>query len=355
MGTPAVSFILTCYNGSRYLPEVCESILAQTFRDFEVLIGDDGSSDDTISTIQPYLRDPRFKLATWKPNRGMHSGIVFLLHTARGQYWCPPGQDDVLDPRFLEKRLTKLASRPEAVLIHGAANWIDEHGKPYLTDSTQRGLPELSRRLPESLPADRMLRILLQHNILNWPSTLIRTDITRTILPYFSPYWVWAMDWVLWILLAATGHDFLWDAEPLINYRVHSQSISGSSRTQAIRKIERKLALLQALRTASVFSLLAKRMWIEHRTALYRWWLTSAVALRWQGKLEAREMCLAAEAYHGALPRSVSLWRALALHGFPALLQYRREQEALRHQLIRVSGLPLINDPLFETIPVNLS
>ncbi len=54
-----------------------------------------------------------------------------------------------------------------------------------------------------------MLRILRQHDIVHWPSTLARTDIARTILPYFSPHWVWATDWMLWILLAATGYDFL--------------------------------------------------------------------------------------------------------------------------------------------------
>ena len=270
MSTPAVSFIVPCYNASRYVPEFCESILAQTFRDFEVLLGDDGSTDETINSIRPFLRDPRFKLISWKPNRGMHAGLVVLLNTARGQYWCPPGSDDILDPRFLEKRLPKLAAHPEAVLIHGASNWIDEHGKPYLTDVTQRGLPELSRRLPESLPADHMLRVLLQHDIINWPSALTRTDVTRSILLYFSPHWVWAMDWMLWILLAATGYDFLWDAEPLIRWRVHSQSLSASPQRQAIRNIERKLVPLHALRTASEFSLLAKAVWIEQRTALYR-------------------------------------------------------------------------------------
>ena len=350
MSTPAVSFIVPCYNASRYIPEFCESLLAQTFGDFEVLIGDDGSTDDSVKSVQPFLRDPRFKLISWKPNRGLHAGLVFLLNRARGQYWCPPGTDDILDPGFLEKRLPKLAARPEAVLIHGAANWIDEHGKPCLNDSTQRALPELGRRLPEALPADRMLRILLQHNVLIWPSTLIRLDISRSVLPYFSPHWVSVMDWMLWILLAATGYDFLWDAEPLIRYRTHSQSVSSSPQKEAIRKIERKLMLLHALRTAGEFSLLAKGIWIEHRIALYRWWLTTAVASRWRGGLTSRDLSLAAEAYRGALPRSVSLWRELVPHGFPTLLQYWRERKALRHQLFRVSGLPFINDPLFQPI-----
>jgi glycosyltransferase involved in cell wall biosynthesis len=349
MSTPLVSFIVPCYNASRYLPEFFESIQSQTFRDFEVLIGDDGSSDNTIELVQPMLRDPRFKLISWKPNRGMHHGVVLLLNEARGQYWCPPGSDDILDPRFLEKRVPQLAGRPEAVLIHGAAKWIDENNKPYITDNTTRGLPELSRRLPESMPAARMLRVLLQHNLINWPSTLVRSDITRLVMPYFSPYWAWAMDWVLWILLAATGYDFLWDEEPLIQYRMHSQSLSGSPQKRVIRQIERKLAPFCALRAASVFSPVARVLWVQERTALYRWWLASAANLRWNGALKSRDMSFAVEAYCGALPHSVNLWRELVIHGLPAFLQYRREKQANRGQLFEVSGLSLMDDPLFKS------
>jgi glycosyltransferase involved in cell wall biosynthesis len=347
MSTPAVTFIVPCYNASRYVPEFCESLLAQTFRDFEVLIGDDGSTDDSIQKVQPFLRDPRFRLISWRPNRGMHAGVLFLLNAARGQYWCPPGTDDLLAPTFLEKRLPKLAARPEAVLIHGGSDWMDEHGQPLLNDTTQRALPELGRRMPESVPAARMLRVLLQHNVVNWPSSLARMDITRQVLPYFSPHWIWAMDWMLWILLAATGHDFLFDPEPLIRWRVHSQSLSASPEKMAIRLIERKLMVLHALRTAAGFSILAKSAWIEHRRGLYRWWLTTAVASLWRGCLTPRDLSLAAEAYRGALPGSVRLWRELVFHGFPALLQYRRERRAMRQQLFTVSGWPLIGDPLF--------
>lgn len=279
----------------------------------------------------------------------MHFGVMVLLNEARGQFWCPPGQDDILEPQFLERRIPWLASHPEAVLIHGPANWIDENDKPYLTENTQRALPELSRRLPESLSAERALRILLQHNILNWPSTLVRMEIARLVLPYFSPWWVWAMDWELWILLAATGYDFLYDAKPMIRYRMHSGSISGSPQRKQIRQIERKLAPLYALHTASLFSPLAKSLWVEQRTALYRWWLATAADLRWKGALTARDMLFAVESYRGALPRSVGLWRELVVHGLPALLQYRREKAANGRQLFQVSGLSLMDDPLFRS------
>ena len=350
MKTPTVSFIVPCYNAARYLPEFFESIQAQTYRDFEVLIGDDGSSDNSIELIRPFLRDPRFRLLSWNPNRGMHHGVVFLLNLARGQYWCPPGTDDILAPEFLEKRLQQLESRPEAALIHGASQWIDEHGRPCLDNTAQCVLPELSRRLPESMPGSRMLRILLQHNIINWPSTLVRMDITRLVLPFYSPHWVWTMDWELWILLAATSYDFLYDSESLIQYRVHSQSLSGSPHRRIIRQIERKLTPICALRKASIFSQLAKTVWTEQRRGLYYWWLATAVSLQWKGELNSGEMSFAAEAYRGALPHSISLWRELGTHGLPALLQYRAEKASSRNQLFRVSGFSLIDDPLFKAI-----
>ena len=349
MSTPVVSFIVPCYNGALYIAQLCQSIQAQTFGDFEVLLGDDCSTDNTVEILQPFLRDPRFKLFRWKPNRGMHFGVMVLLNEARGQFWCPPGQDDILEPQLLERRVPWLASHPEAVLIHGPASWIDEDNKPYLTDDTQRALPELSRRLPESLSAERMLRILLQHNILNWPSTLVRTDITRLVLPFYTPCWQHAMDWVLWIKLAATGFDFLYDSDPMIRYRMHSGSISGSPHRKQIRQIERKLAPLYALHTASQFSPLAKALWMEQRKALYRWWLATAVALRREGVLKASDMLFAAESYRGAPPASVSLWRGLLVHGLPAWLQYRREKAANRRQLFQVSGLSLMDDPLFRS------
>lgn len=349
MNAPQVSLLVPCYNGARYIAQLCQSIQAQAFGDFEVLLGDDCSTDNTVEILQPFLQDSRFKLFTWKPNRGLHKNIMFLLNISRGQYWCPPGQDDILEPQFLERRVPWLASHPEAVLIHGPAHWIDENNKPYLTDNTRGALPELSRRLPESLPAERMLRILLQHNILNWPSTLVRMDITRLVLPFYAPCWQHTLDWMLWIMLAATGFDFLYDAQPMVRYRMHSGSISGSLQRKQIRQIERKLAPLYSLHTASLFSPLAKSLWMEQRTALYRWWLATAVALRWNGALKASDMLFAGESYRGTPPGSAGLWRELLVHGLPALLQYRREKAANRRQLFQVSGLSLLDDPLFRS------
>jgi glycosyltransferase involved in cell wall biosynthesis len=352
MKSPLVSLLLPVYNatkyGEDYLPTMLESIVAQTFSDFEVLIGDDGSTDHTVEQVKPFLRDPRFKLFAWKPNRGLHQSIVALMEQARGQFWCSPGADDILEPRLLEKRVARLSAHPHAVLIHGAAQWIDGEGQPYRSEIIEHALPEVGRRLPETLPAERMLPILLQHNIINFPSTLVRMEPSRRVLPYFQPCWVHTPDWALWILLAATGGDFLWDPEPLIRYRMHGQSLSGSPRYQISRRVERKLAPFYALYAASRFSPLAKKIWLEERVRLYRWWLTTAVALKRRGQLKDSDLKLAKEALLGQPVESVSLGAELLRHGLPMAIQYAQERRARAQQYLPVAGFPLIQEPLFQ-------
>ncbi|HUB86549.1 MAG TPA: glycosyltransferase [Verrucomicrobiae bacterium] len=352
MSEPAVSLLVPVYNsthyGADYLPKLLQSIQAQAFGDFEVLIGDDASTDGTIELVQPFLSDVRFRLFRETQNRGLHHNLVSLLEKARGQFWCPPGQDDILHPQFLEKRIPIFMSHPSAVVLHGAASWIDENGKPYVSDFTRRVLPELNRRLPASMSGERMLRILLQHNIVNWPSALVRMDATRRVLPYFTPRWVWAMDWMLWMLLAANGGDFLWDSEPLMNYRMHKQSISGSPQKEAVRQMERKLAPLYTLSVTSAFSARAKTIWLEQRLRLYRWWLITTVTLKRKGVLKQSDLLLAAAAFHGTPVASISLAGELFRHGIPMIFQYGREKFARRRQIMQVSGLSLIDDPLFQ-------
>src|ERR1035441_5800050 len=65
---PLVSIQVPAYNAARYLPGLCQSIQAQTYPHYEVLIGDDGSSDDTLTVLAPFLKDNRFRVVRWQPN-----------------------------------------------------------------------------------------------------------------------------------------------------------------------------------------------------------------------------------------------------------------------------------------------
>ena len=126
-----VSILVPAYNAARYLSELCQSIQAQTYPHYEVLIGNDGSNDDTVSVLAPFLKDNRFQLLDWQQNRGAHQAWTILCNAARGEYWCAPGADDVLYPSFLEKRVAVMESNPQACLVHGLPELIYECEPPF--------------------------------------------------------------------------------------------------------------------------------------------------------------------------------------------------------------------------------
>jgi len=339
--TPLVSILVPAYNAARFLPGFCQSVQAQTYPHYEVLIGDDGSSDDTSSVLAPFLKDNRFQLVAWQPNRGLAAGMAVLYASVRGEYWCATGADDLFCPSFLEKRLGKLEANPRAFLVHGPPELIDESGKP-----VQSSHPLLD--LPPQLSAPRSLEVLLQHDIINAPSVMGRSSVTRQVLPFFHWEWEYSPDWFLWILHAATGFDLLWDPRVLSKYRVHSGSLSLTPKKNHLRRAEVRLMPLIGLRTAAQFSHWAALAWSRWGRTLYWRWLRQAVALKARGGLRDEWIQLAAHAYYGARGKRASLWLELAKHSLGVVAADLMHGRAMKRQSFRVSGLAQLGDPIFR-------
>src|SRR5208283_2021033 len=289
---PLVSVLVPTYNAAPYLQELCESIQTQTYRNLEVLILNDGSSDNTLAVLEPYRKDPRVRIFGWSPNRGVNASTSALLGLMRGEYWCNPGADDVLHPVFVAQRLELLQSHMEAALVHGPSELIDESG--HLAKGDFQFL-----KLPSQTEGPRALAMLLQHNVIGTTSVLVRSDITRLVLPFFLCNWKYAQDWYLWLLHAATGYDLLWDVQPLHKYRVHERSLSFDPAKAAMRRAEIRLVPLCALSAAARFSPLAAELWSKWRKTLYRAWLLRAVKLRCEGLLQEEWLRLGGRAYYG--------------------------------------------------------
>lgn len=339
--TPLVSILVPAYNAARFLPGLCQSIQAQTCPHYEVLIGDDGSSDNTAAVLAPFLEDNRFQLLAWQPNRGLAAGMAILYAAMRGEYWCATGADDLFYPTFLEKRLEMLEANPRAFLVHGQPELMDESGKP--AQSPQHALD-----LPAQLRAPRSLEVLLQHDVINAPSVMGRCGVTRQVLPFFHWEWEFSPDWFFWILHAATGFDLLWDPRVLSKYRVHSGSLSLTPEKDHLRRAEVRLMPLVALRTAAQFSHWAALTWSRWGRTLYWRWLRQAVALKARGGLREEWMQVAAHAYYGARGRRVSLWAELARHSAGIVAADLAHRRAMRRQSFTVSGLAQIDDPVFR-------
>jgi glycosyltransferase involved in cell wall biosynthesis len=177
-GTPLVSFGLPVHNGERFLPTCLESLLAQTYANFEIVISDNASTDGTWSIIQSLAaRDCRVRPFRTSRNLGGAWNHNRVLELACGEYfrWC--GADDVIAPRFVEACVAALEQTPRAVLAFPMSVVIDEAGNKI--DRTRSLLP-----LDSPDPVRRFQSLLRA-----LPATqnafygLIRTDTLRRARP----------------------------------------------------------------------------------------------------------------------------------------------------------------------------
>jgi glycosyltransferase involved in cell wall biosynthesis len=126
-----VSLGLPVFNGGRFLASCLDSLLAQTYPHFELIISDNASTDETAAICDRYARrDPRIRYQRLAHNHGAAWNHNRVLKQARGTYfrWC--GADDRVDPRFLEACVDALEQRPEAVLAYPLSVVIDAADQP---------------------------------------------------------------------------------------------------------------------------------------------------------------------------------------------------------------------------------
>ncbi len=127
---PPITVLLAVYNGQQYLREALDSILAQTFTDFEFLIIDDGSTDLTLPILREYeKRDPRIRLVS-RPNKGLTNTLNEGLSLARGEFLARMDADDFAMPARFEKQIAYLREHPDCVLLGSRVLLMDPDGLP---------------------------------------------------------------------------------------------------------------------------------------------------------------------------------------------------------------------------------
>jgi glycosyltransferase involved in cell wall biosynthesis len=115
---------MSVYNGKRYVAEAIESILAQTYSDFEFLIMDDASTDESVSIVEKYASlDSRIKFFSHAKNTGLTKSLNELAKYATGEYIARMDADDVADPTRIEKQMYFLMQHPE-VSVCGTRGWL---------------------------------------------------------------------------------------------------------------------------------------------------------------------------------------------------------------------------------------
>ena len=132
---PRVSIGVPVYNGEKYLAAALDSILAQTFTDFEVIVSDNASTDRTEQICREYAaRDSRIRYVRQPQNRGMTWNFSHTVDLARGEYFRWHAHDDSCAPTLLDRCVEALDANPEAVLAYPRVQMIDDCGEPLPDD-----------------------------------------------------------------------------------------------------------------------------------------------------------------------------------------------------------------------------
>lgn len=124
-----VTVIIPAYNEEKYLGEAIDSIINQTYKNWELFIINDGSTDNTENVAKQYvLLDDRIKYYSYEVNRGLSFARNYGTERANGKYICVFGGDDVAYPNMLEKQVLYLENNPECIHIQGTHDTMDENG-----------------------------------------------------------------------------------------------------------------------------------------------------------------------------------------------------------------------------------
>lgn len=121
---PAISIVMCCYNSSEHIKKSIDSILCQSFKDFEFIIWDDGSKDDTKEIVQSYS-DERIRYY-YHENTGLGQALRFACEKANASIIARMDSDDIAIPNRLELEYNYLITHPDTVLVSSAVNYIDD-------------------------------------------------------------------------------------------------------------------------------------------------------------------------------------------------------------------------------------
>ncbi len=206
---------MSSYNHEKYISEAIESVLNQNFQDFELVIVDDFSGDNSKTIIETYLKqDKRIKSIFHEKNMGIASTINDLFSKASGKYIALVASDDVWDHTKLEKQL-KVSQKDDSLVVWCEGEVIDSKGSP-----VGRTFTEMQRACKKK-KSGQILEELLDDNFIFGSSLFFKRELIRTLrldgrLKYLNDY--------KFFIDLAENNRFFFIKEPLVKYRVHGRN-----------------------------------------------------------------------------------------------------------------------------------
>jgi GT2 family glycosyltransferase len=214
---PRISVVMAVFNAERYLVDAVESILHQSFGDFEFVILNDGSTDESGKILRDFAqRDSRIRLFD-DERRGLTRCLNRAIGLAQGKYLARMDADDVALPGRFQAQVDYLDANPAVLALGGQARLVSPEGWPLCQWTVPTGHEEIDAAHMAGLAGH------LIH-----PTSMMRLDAVRRI-GGFDEQWTYAQDYDLWLRLAEIGRlsNLPWI---ILNYRLHLSSVSFTTR-----------------------------------------------------------------------------------------------------------------------------
>lgn len=299
-----MSVCIPSYNRAQYLPAAIESVLSQEFEDFELVISDDASDDETPAVCGRYS-DSRVRFVASPRRLGLAGNYNRCVELAHGDYVVLLHSDDALRPEYLKRAAAVLDAHEDVGLVHCATQHIDEAGNPLTL-----------QRLFDTDTIDReevtLRHLLLDGCVVSPAGVMVRREIYEAV-GLFSDKIVWSEDWHMWSRIALTC-PVAYISEPLSLYREHGDNSTsavmtgGRNARQECWAVEDLFDLIRRTRPDLYHLKPAARRGVAHRT----WCVAEAMC-------QASEMAAARVGLRSAVriwpgmigqPRVWGLWAA---------------------------------------------
>jgi len=310
---PKVSVCIASYNHAKYLEEMLDSVLAQTFRDFEVIIVDDGSKDNSLEILQKYSSEfPKIKVFTHPDgkNKGISRTANLAIEKSSGEYIAFIGSDDIWYPQILEKQVELMETDAALGIVYAPAHLIDKNGN------------KLEGTIGEDVIGEKSpVEAIIKKNVIPAITVMVKRAALEKVGLYDEKL-VYS-DWELWIRILE-HYKIGYIDSPLTKYRIHnlntSIGIPVKRHIKFSQAVFRRLLEKESRKEINISPRVIERGFVEVNRMMSVKWMDTFIYLSKKGRLKLSLL---------------SLKRAFSAH--PAnFLQLRRILVAIKYFLLGV-------------------
>ena len=236
MSFPKISVLIPSYNHENYIKEAIESVLNQTFQDFELIIIDDGSTDKTVDKIKEF-DDERIQLYVFEKNQGAPNAINNCIKRAKGEYIAYISSDDVWELDKLEKQVNFMEKNPSIDVLFTKVSFIGENSEILDENSSNVELYNFYKDIFDKNNRSReewLKRFFLKGNCICHPSILIKKEI-YDIVGLYDERLANLPDFDMWVRICF-NHDIYILDEKLVRFRIRDNDANISSPTPETHK-----------------------------------------------------------------------------------------------------------------------